>query len=278
MAAHILFQKQLTTWYRQHKRTLPWRSTHNPYKILVSEVMLQQTQVERVKEYYATFIKKFPTIEKLAHASDAEVLKVWSGLGYNRRALNLKKAAQALQGRTFPQTQEELIKLPGIGPYTAGAILAFAFNRDVVFADVNIRRVIERYFGIKTKKVYPKLQELANMPGNAHAWYSALMDFGATICLSRPACDICPLQKSCKAYPAVLQIAQKRVATKPFIGSNRWWRGQILKVLVKEKKSETALYHAIAVTGVRDKRQFLLALAALQEEMLVKRTQSTYHL
>ncbi len=248
--------------------------------MLVSEIMLQQTQVDRVKSYYKNFLAAFPTLSFLAHASDAAVLKTWSGLGYNRRALNLKKAAQELAGKPFPQTMEELVKLPGIGPYTAGAVLAFAFNRKVVFADVNIKRVIMRYFGVKEKDVRTLLEHSLLVQfvqtADAHDLYSALMDLGALVCINKPKCVICPLQASCNAYPQILTQPQKQKKTARFIGSNRWWRGQILKTLVAGKKTEQGLYQCITLHGVKNKKQFQLALLELQEEVIVKRNTTTY--
>lgn len=274
-----IFQQRLLRWFRHAGRTLPWRTTHDPYKILVSEIMLQQTQVERVKEYYARFLKQFPTAAHLAVASDGVVLTLWSGLGYNRRALNLKKAAQVLGDKPFPQTVEELTQLPGIGPYTAGAVLTFAFNKRVVFADVNIRRVIERFFGVPAHHVPNILHELVEHIKSPHTLYSALMDFGALLCISKPLCGQCPLKAACAAYPAILQQPQrnnKKPATKKFLGSNRWWRGQILKALIVEAKSEQKLYRHIVQQGIANQKQFLLALAELEEEGMIKKRDGAY--
>src|SRR5919112_2480940 len=137
----------LLGWFKEHARDLPWRRTRDPYAILVSEVMLQQTQVDRVLPYYTKFLERFPTVEDLANAATSDVIRIWSGLGYNRRAVNLQRAARAVVeelGSTFSDEPAELKKLPGIGAYTAGAIAAFAHERDVAFLDTNMRRVISR--------------------------------------------------------------------------------------------------------------------------------------
>src|SRR5215218_8549239 len=137
----------LLGWFRDHARELPWRQTRDPYAILVSEVMLQQTQVDRVIPYYTRFLERFPTVEDLASAATSDVIRIWSGLGYNRRAVNLQRAARVVvseHGGSFPDDPADLKKLPGIGAYTAGAIAAFAHERDVAFLDTNMRRVISR--------------------------------------------------------------------------------------------------------------------------------------
>ena len=270
-----LFHTTLLEWYAQHKRHLPWRSTRDSYRVLVSEIMLQQTQVDRVLAYYAAFLKKFPTLTALATASDADVLRMWSGLGYNRRALNLKKTAQALQGKPFPETEDALKRLPGIGPYTAGALLAFASNKKVVFADINITRLISRYFGVSEKKIVSTLQTLVAVAESPHDWYSALMDFGAALCTSKPLCSQCPLQATCIAYPAILDETPSSRTTAKFLGSNRWWRGRILKALLKKPLTEQELYQVTSVER-KDRRTFLDALVALQEDGLVKRRREKY--
>lgn len=274
------FQRTLLSWFSRNKRDLPWRRTTDPYPILVSEVMLQQTQVDRVKGYYVRFLKEFSTAEKLARAKPAKLLKCWSGLGYNRRALLLQKTAQALveQGK-FPKTEAELRELPGIGPYTAGAVLAFAYNKDAIFSDTNVVRVVERFFtGVKPqrKERIAQLLRAALPSGKARRWYSALMDFGSAICTSRtPKCAECPLRKYCTAAPHFLRgvVPRKlKVSTEKFEGSNRWWRGKILKALLGGAKGEVALYTEIVLAhGERGKRKFTVALGSMLAEGLVYR-------
>src|SRR3989344_8948422 len=138
-------QESILQWYAKEKRDLPWRHTTDPYKVLVSEMMLQQTQVDRVIVKYTEFLNKFPTAEVLAHASSAEVIKAWQGLGFNRRALRLQDICKSVSKlKEFPTTERELLQLKGIGPYTSSAIVSFAFNREVVVLDTNIRRVFYR--------------------------------------------------------------------------------------------------------------------------------------
>lgn len=181
------FKDTVWKYYREHGRhELPWRKTTDAYRILVSEVMLQQTQVERVIPYYARFLKKFPTVRALAASPLSEVLIEWQGLGYNRRAKMLHEAAKAVSegyGGRFPITALELEKLPGIGAYTAGAVAAFAYNQDGIFIETNIRTAITHHFykdreGVSDNEVREKLLKLYPK-GQAREWYAALMDYGA---------------------------------------------------------------------------------------------------
>jgi A/G-specific adenine glycosylase len=238
----------LLAWFAESRRDLPWRETRDPYRILVSEVMLQQTQVDRVIPYYKRWLELFPTAEALAAASTADVITAWSGLGYNRRAVNLQRTANAVVeqfGGEFPQDPDQLRTLPGIGPYTAGAIAAFAFERDVAFLDTNMRRVVHRLTegsDVPTLKVSDKvLLELAAelVPeGLGWVWNQALIEFGALHCTQRrPACVICPLQGECRAFPTIqsdiaslpVGVRLKREAS--FTGSNRQYRGRVVEAL-----------------------------------------------
>lgn len=182
------FQHQILGWYKKHKRDLPWRNTSDPYKILVSEIMLQQTQVSRVLPKYELFLQTFPTIEDLAAAPDKKLLSVWSGLGYWRRARFLKETAKAVatdfHGK-FPQDVPTLKKLPGIGPYTAGAIACFAFNSIEPFIDTNIRRVYLHFFFPNKAQVSDNeilaIAQKAIPKNNPKNWHWALFDYGATV-------------------------------------------------------------------------------------------------
>ncbi len=200
----------ILAWYQRHQRDLPWRKTNDPYKIWISEIMLQQTQVETVKPYYARFFKKFPTVSALAKAPLDTVLKAWEGLGYYSRARHLHKAAQIIvkQHRSkIPRSKAELLKLPGIGRYTAGAILSIAFGQDEAAVDGNLQRVLSRLFSIESDLKEQSTQEALWLiatqllpHGQAGLFNQALMDLGSSICIpGRPRCLICPLTKMCEA-------------------------------------------------------------------------------
>jgi A/G-specific adenine glycosylase len=252
-------QARLLEWFAQHGRDLPWRRTRDPYRIMVSEIMLQQTQVERVVPKYHAFLERFPSLEALAAAPTAEVIRAWTGLGYNRRAVNMQRAARAVldeHGGQFPRDLAALLRLPGIGPYTAGAIACFAFEQDVAFMDTNIRRVVQRLFGAPELAGAPgeayllALAQAAVPPGQGWAWNQAIMELGALICTaSAPACWRCPLRMHCRDYAArrnadeqlfsngaapaeprrLRRVAERREA--PFTGSNRFYRGRAIEAL-----------------------------------------------
>ena len=195
-------QKQLLHWYETYGRhELPWRNTDDMYHIYLSEIMLQQTQVNRVRdEYYPQFLAKFPSLQALADAEQDEVLSAWSGLGYYSRARNLHKTAIASPS-FLPNTQEELIKLPGIGKYTASAICSFGHNQNIPVVDTNIARVMKRFFALlnpKDSTVWEYASTFVNAKDPRHH-NLALMDLGSLICLPKnPKCDECPLQEACQ--------------------------------------------------------------------------------
>ena len=204
-----LLPQALLAWYDLHRRSLPWRDEVTPYRTWVSEIMLQQTRVAAVIPYFRRFMEAFPTVEALARADEQQLLKLWEGLGYYSRARNLQKAAQLIAQRgSFPETYDEVIALPGIGDYTAGAILSIAFSQPVPAVDGNVLRVMSRITASeenilddKTRKAFRSLMEQlipVNRPG---AFNQALMDLGATVCLpgGEPLCDACPLHAFCAA-------------------------------------------------------------------------------
>jgi A/G-specific adenine glycosylase len=204
-------QHDLLRWFAANARDLPWRRTRDPYRILVSEIMLQQTQVDRVKPKYEAFLAQFPTLQALAGATPGDVIRAWAGLGYNRRALNLQRTAQAVlrdHNGQFPDTPDALRSLPGIGPYTAGAVACFAFERDVAFMDTNIRRVVQRAFvgpddAPAPDRVLLEIAQSAVPPGQGWTWNQAIMELGALICTAaKPRCQLCPLRAECRAYAA----------------------------------------------------------------------------
>jgi A/G-specific adenine glycosylase len=200
----------LLAWFREHDRDLPWRRTRDPYAILVSEVMSQQTQVERVVPRWQRWLERWPTIEALAAAPAGEVIREWQGLGYNRRALSLHRAAQQVAAHGWP---DDLTELPGVGRYTADAVSAFAFGRAVLPVDVNVRRVTER---------------------TGHSFSpaagQALMDLGKTVCLARiPRCTVCPLASPCPARGRRFEPARRQG---PFEGSFRQRRAAALRAVL----------------------------------------------
>jgi A/G-specific adenine glycosylase len=195
-----LFIRKLLAWYRRVARDLPWRATRNPYAILVSEFMLQQTQVSRVLDYYPRFLKRFPTIYALARSRRGAVMEAWDGLGYYARARNLHKLAKQLSatGYRVPADPEELRQLPGVGRYTAGAIACFAYEKPVPTVDTNVRRVLERAFA--PKDVWEFAATITPKNGKT-AWKfnQALMELGALICPARnPKCPECPVRSECR--------------------------------------------------------------------------------
>ncbi|HEX7594186.1 MAG TPA: A/G-specific adenine glycosylase [Anaerolineae bacterium] len=205
------FAARLVSWYAKYQRDLPWRrDAHDPYRVWISEALLQQTQVATVIPYYVRFIARFPNIRALAAAPLDDLLKTWEGAGYYARARNLHRAAREIVARfggKIPQTVDELLTLPGIGRYTAGAIASIAFNRDAPVLDGNVTRVLCRYFNIAddpkkagTQKELWKLAEELLPHGKAGKFNQALMDLGATVCMPRsPACGACPLKRGCAA-------------------------------------------------------------------------------
>ena len=209
--------RPLLAWYARHKRVLPWRDVPDPYRIWVSEIMLQQTQVETVIPYYQRWLDRFPSLTALAEASLNDVLAAWEGLGYYSRARNLHRAAQrvaAERGGALPDTLPELLALPGIGRYTAGAIASIAFGVDAPVLDGNVKRVLARVFDIRADVKSPAgVKELWSLAeslvprGKAGDYNQALMDLGATVCTPRaPACEVCPLRALCAARRLGVQL------------------------------------------------------------------------
>lgn len=206
------FQRRLLAWYRVHQRDLPWRKTRDPYKILVSEIMLQQTQVDRVVPKYRQFLKRYPTVQALAQAKTGELRRLWYPLGYNVRPLRLRQIAQQTlrdHGGQIPNSYDGLIAMDGIGRYTAGAVLSFAYEQDAPILDTNVARLLSRYFGVRgeakrgpTQRRLWRLAQAVILPGKGYDTNQAMMDFGATVCMARaPKCPTCVLRKSCRTYP-----------------------------------------------------------------------------
>jgi A/G-specific adenine glycosylase len=243
-------------WYRSSGRSLPWRNTRDPYRILVSEYMLQQTQVTRVLGIYPLFLSRFPTIRDLASASQQEVLRAWQGMGYNNRAARLHRAARLIvddnTGR-FPRELETLTLLPGVGKYTTHAVLVFAFGRQLPVVEVNIRRVLSRVCQrmSSTADLRPEAEiwDLAAhlLPGHqAGRWNHALMDLGAVVCTARyPTCSRCPITDHCLSRPSMSRSAPRVSRKEPsFQGiPNRIYRGKIVTSLcLLPEGQSTSLY------------------------------------
>ncbi|HEV2907975.1 MAG TPA: A/G-specific adenine glycosylase [Candidatus Eremiobacteraceae bacterium] len=232
-------------WYRRHGRDLPWRRTHDPYAILVSEIMLQQTQVSRVIPKYRVFLKRFPSVQALACAQLRDVLRCWSGLGYNRRARNLWQCARAViarHGGRMPPEIDALQSLPGIGRYTAGAVASFAFGAREAAVDTNVRRVLSRaMLGIDRADDATAWRRAVDMlPKDAATWNHALMDIGALFCRAKPNCAECPLRGACVFRRRGVGRVNS-TATRPqgrFEGSRRQQRGRVIRALVDSRSIE----------------------------------------
>ncbi len=259
------FRKRVFDHYDRFGRDLPWRRRPTAYRVLVSEIMLQQTQVDRVKEKYHEFLDLFPGFPELAAASTRKLLKVWSGLGYNRRALALRALAQNVitehRGR-LPRGFDKLLALPGIGTYTAGAVLAFAFNKPVVFLDTNIRRVfIHEFFRdrdhIQDEELIPLIERTMDAT-NPRRWYNALMDYGAMLA---------------KEHKNPNRRSAHYQRQSPFENSNRQVRGRILKILVADAPLPAA---EIVKRANADKERVQQNLEQLEAEGFVGKKRKAY--
>lgn len=247
-------QELVLTWYAEHQRQLPWRQTSDPYKILVSEIMLQQTQVSRVIPKYDEFLAQFPTPERLATASTAQVIRAWKGLGYNRRALNLQRAARSIterHGGTVPSDLGLLRALPGIGRYTAGAVMNFAFEIDTPAVDTNVKQFIDHFIparAARTERDYYEVAELLMPQGKSRTWLHAVMDY--TSLVLRPGT---PRRRS-------------RKPAEPFVGSNRYLRGRTLDQLRESPKSLTELFTRVAAPIDVERARYEELVTALRNE------------
>ncbi len=312
------FNRILFAWHKKNYREMPWRMTSNPYRILVSEIMLQQTQVMRVKEKYSEFIKKYREVDKLAMAPLGEVLRLWSGLGYNRRAKYLHQCAKEIvahHNSKFPNNYDELVKLPGIGRSTAGALLAFVFQKDTPMIDTNIRRILVRVFYEELKRLHlrrsgapssrrhipnmapsPTTPRLASkgvlapldkfMPsdlelyefasalipkGKGRMWNYAMLDLGATLCTARSHSEVCPLMK---LHGKVPDFVYKK-PQKKFAGSERYYRGKLLKLLAKH---ETVSLQQIQKLLKDYPNSLPLLLITLLKEGMISKEKALYSL
>lgn len=254
------FKRKIRTHYRKHGRIFPWRKTKDPYRILVSEMMLQQTQVSRVLPKYIAFVERFPSVEDLANASLSDVLMLWQGLGYNRRARYLHRTAQTVVSRhngIIPREKKELMSLPGVGVYTAGAIRAFAFNQADVLIETNIRTVFIHFFFQNKKEVHDRdillLAEKTMDRKEPREWFNALMDYGSM------------LKETGEKLNAKSVHYTKQSA---FAGSDRELRGRIIRELLKAKRMTK---HALLKSVQEDRARMEKVLRGLEKDLLVKR-------
>lgn len=257
------FRRTIWSFWRKNRRDFPWRTTRDPYAILVSEVMLQQTQTDRVVPKFGAFLKTFPTVRALARASLGDVLKAWQGLGYNRRARMLHACARELVERhagVVPEDPEILTQLSGVGPYTARAVCVFAFQQARPMIETNIRRVYMHHFfsgrmGVPDRELLPVIEQTMSTR-RPHEWFAALMDYGAFLARS-----IDNPNKRSAGY----------VIQKPFRGSLREMRGKILRLMTERRSlSIQALHHEL-----NDHMHFTRALSALQQEGFIKRIKNS---
>ncbi|MBI2418076.1 MAG: Fe-S cluster assembly protein HesB [Ignavibacteriales bacterium] len=261
LAAITIFRKKILSWYKLHKRVLPWRDTGNPYHVLISEYMLQQTQVARVMPFFLRWIEKYPDLTSLAKSKQGDVLALWNGLGYNSRAIRLRESAiKIVNGHNaiIPSDYNTLKKLPGIGDYMASSIPAFAYNKTLPVIDINIRRVLIAEFQLPPDIPNESLKPLALscIPKNKSAmWHNALMDYGAAMAMTVKK-SIPPLTKQSR-----------------FTGSFRQVRGKIIKLLIEKGKMSLNGLQA----SINDAR-LEKALEALLDEKLVFRKGTTYRL
>ncbi len=238
-------QASLIEWYNKNRRTFSWRKNiRDPYEVLVCEVMGQQTQASRIEQYLPRFLTRFPTVKSLASAKQSDVIKEWQGLGYNRRALHLYRAAKELSEVSFPKSEKELLALPGIGKYTARAVLIFAYNKPLAAVDINIQRLLSRLYKkmpdsgsmLPTNVIY-ELGESILPIKRSRLWHEALMDFGATICTKKnPSCSRCPLFHECRSGKTLMHSSSFKKTTessepKYFGFPKRIWRGRVLKII-----------------------------------------------
>jgi A/G-specific adenine glycosylase len=284
-------RKTSISWFENNGRGLPWRRTRDPWRVLVSEVMLQQIQVQRAIPFYERFLARFPTVEALADAPLAEAIRVWEDLGRYRRILYLHKTARIVMkehdGR-IPSDPDELIKLPGIGPYTAGAVACFAYERDAPFLDTNMRRVLHRYFfglASSTTATGKELMAIATelVPTKrGWRWNQALMETGALVCTARrPRCEECPLREGRRARAEATSAGwpkpERKTLAYKYEESNRYYRGRVLAELRRASHSDGEGI-ALRELGRRVKQDFdeqdpswlLVAVESLRQDGLAK--------
>jgi A/G-specific adenine glycosylase len=282
------FTRSLLSWYRRNARAFPWRTASiDPYVVLVSEIMLQQTQAQRVAEALPRFLQQFPSVVDLARASNAQMIRQWRGMGYNSRALRLRDAAQLIAEHhdgVVPQDVDALRALPGIGPYASASIAAFAFNKRVVVLDVNVRRVYSRWIRQQRTTIDVERDDVLTQfaqqvsPARASArWHHAVMDLGATICTARkPLCTSCPMADLCPSANVLEQAKRVKRAEPQFRGEpQRLWRGRFVDALrdAPEGLTSNRLLSATGAGALTSDEQpwFVSMIRALERDGVVMR-------
>jgi len=257
-------KESLFIWYKNNKRSFNWRHTNDPWKILLIEIISQQTQINRANIYYQKFIKKFPTPESMSRSTLKTILKMWSGLGYNNRAIRLYESSKLISEKGFKNIYPNFELLPGVGQYTKNAILSFAYGEKVLALDTNLERVLTRYFAADSTKDYvKKYSDFLLKDVDSRDLNQALMDLGSSICTSsNPKCNICPLEKNCKKY-----ITKSKNSIKKFKGSNRELRGKIIKLLVMQNQ---ITIKNIAKKTSENEEKIMTAINSLENDGLLK--------
>jgi A/G-specific adenine glycosylase len=288
MQDYHTIQQEIIQWFSLNAREFPWRyDSPEPYHVLISEYMLQQTQTSRIAIHFPVFLEQFPDIHALSKANNQDMIVAWQGLGYNNRALRLRDCAKAivqLYGGIIPDDYEALVNLPGIGPYTASALLSFAFGKDIAVIDVNIRRIYSRMNGYAHSEEMPvaTLKEFAEQMvpmGKSSEWHQAMMDIGAQWCKANTAfCESCPLQKHCvSAFQVRIEKkSNKRIEPSHRDIPNRIWRGRTIEFLRNSRNYENTI--AVVLNGIMgngidnsDISWFnMIVLPALTKDRLIK--------
>ena len=251
-------KKNLLTWYTNNKRSFSWRNTNDPWKILLIEIISQQTQINRADTYYQKFIKRFPTPESMSKSSLKTILKMWSGLGYNNRAKRLFEASKIINELGFDKIYPNFQKLPGVGEYTKNALLSFAYDEKVLTRDTNINRILKRYFGSDLEQ-YSQHQLEDSLFKNviSRDLNQSLMDLGSIICSSKnPKCELCPLETHCSKN----FMKESRVKVEKFSGSNRELRGQIINLLIETPKLNKNIIKKILNVEINNLDKALIGL------------------
>ena len=266
----ILFKQSLKKWHKDNNRKYSWRDSSDPWKIFLIEVLSQQTQLERANKYYNKFISEFPQPINMARASKRKVLKLWSGLGYNNRAIRLHESSKVLSRKGFDGIYPNFKELPGVGEYTNSALLSFVYNEKVITLDTNVKRIIGRYFKVDDIDGFIKDNKNDLLSRfNSRDFNQSLMDLGSLICTNRnPKCSVCPLEKSCMKY-----IKEVKKKNSPFKNSNREKRGKIVKILINSKKVTSK---DLAKRLEIDEDKLIQLIEALKKDGIVKTSKNKY--